>query len=75
MSRQCDLGYRCTGRIGQLLAGHQSAGGLLFVAGNGPYDPDTREVVGDTIEEQTDAHDAQHRGDPARCRDSTGRTS
>lgn len=30
------------------------AGGLLFVAGNGPYDPDTREVVGETIEEQTD---------------------
>jgi 2-iminobutanoate/2-iminopropanoate deaminase len=30
------------------------AGGLLFVAGNGPYDPDTREVVGGTIEEQTD---------------------
>lgn len=30
------------------------AGGLLFVAGNGPYDPETREVVGETIEEQTD---------------------
>jgi 2-iminobutanoate/2-iminopropanoate deaminase len=30
------------------------AGGLLFVAGNGPYDPDTRKVVGETIEEQTD---------------------
>jgi 2-iminobutanoate/2-iminopropanoate deaminase len=30
------------------------AGGLVFVAGNGPYDPKTREVVGDTIEEQTD---------------------
>lgn len=30
------------------------AAGLLFVAGNGPYDPDTREVVGATIEEQTD---------------------
>ena len=30
------------------------AGGLLFVAGNGPYDPRTREVVGETIEEQTD---------------------
>ena len=31
-----------------------AAGGLLFVAGNGPYDPETREVVGDTIEEQTE---------------------
>jgi 2-iminobutanoate/2-iminopropanoate deaminase len=30
------------------------AGGLVFVAGNGPYDPKTREVVGETIEEQTD---------------------
>jgi 2-iminobutanoate/2-iminopropanoate deaminase len=30
------------------------AGGLVFVAGNGPYDPQTRKVVGDTIEEQTD---------------------
>jgi 2-iminobutanoate/2-iminopropanoate deaminase len=31
-----------------------AAGGLLFVAGNGPYDPETRDVVGDTIEEQTE---------------------
>jgi 2-iminobutanoate/2-iminopropanoate deaminase len=31
-----------------------SAGGLVFVAGNGPYDPQTRKVVGQTIEEQTD---------------------
>jgi 2-iminobutanoate/2-iminopropanoate deaminase len=31
------------------------AGGLVFVAGNGPYDPKTREVVGETIEEQTEA--------------------
>jgi 2-iminobutanoate/2-iminopropanoate deaminase len=31
-----------------------AAGGLVFVAGNGPYDPETREVVGDTIEEQTE---------------------
>jgi 2-iminobutanoate/2-iminopropanoate deaminase len=31
------------------------AGRLVFVAGNGPYDPKTREVVGETIEEQTDA--------------------
>jgi 2-iminobutanoate/2-iminopropanoate deaminase len=30
------------------------AAGLLFVAGNGPYDPVTRKVVGETIEEQTD---------------------
>jgi len=30
------------------------AGGLVFVAGNGPYDPATREVVGETIEVQTD---------------------
>jgi 2-iminobutanoate/2-iminopropanoate deaminase len=29
------------------------AGSLVFVAGNGPYDPKTREVVGETIEEQT----------------------
>lgn len=31
-----------------------SARGLVFVAGNGPYDPETRKVVGQTIEEQTD---------------------
>jgi len=31
-----------------------AVGGLLFVAGNGPYDPETREVVGATIEEQTE---------------------
>jgi len=31
-----------------------AAGGMLFVAGNGPYDPQTRDVVGDTIEEQTE---------------------
>lgn len=31
-----------------------SASGLVFVAGNGPYDPGTRKVVGQTIEEQTD---------------------
>jgi 2-iminobutanoate/2-iminopropanoate deaminase len=30
------------------------AGNLLFVAGNGPYDPSTRKIVGETIEEQTD---------------------
>jgi reactive intermediate/imine deaminase len=30
------------------------AGSLIFVAGNGPYDPETRKVVGATIEEQTD---------------------
>lgn len=30
------------------------AGDLVFVAGNGPYDFKTREVVGETIEEQTD---------------------
>jgi reactive intermediate/imine deaminase len=39
-------------------SGHYSqaiaAGGLLFVAGNGPYHPETREVLGDTIEEQTE---------------------
>lgn len=29
------------------------ANGLLFLAGMGPYDPTTREVVGDTIEAQT----------------------
>jgi 2-iminobutanoate/2-iminopropanoate deaminase len=31
-----------------------AAGGLLFVAGNGPYDPQSRDIVGDTIEEQTE---------------------
>jgi reactive intermediate/imine deaminase len=31
-----------------------AAGGMLFVAGNGPYDPATRRVVGDTVEEQTE---------------------
>ncbi len=30
------------------------AGSLVFVAGNGPYDPQTRQVIGETIEEQTD---------------------
>lgn len=39
-------------------SGHYSqaiqAGALVFVAGNGPYDPETRQVVGETIEEQTD---------------------
>jgi 2-iminobutanoate/2-iminopropanoate deaminase len=29
------------------------AGGLVFVAGQGPFDPTTREVVGTTIQEQT----------------------
>ncbi|TFH35875.1 MAG: RidA family protein [Anaerolineales bacterium] len=29
------------------------AGGLVFVAGQGPYDPVTGEVVGETIQEQT----------------------
>lgn len=39
-------------------SGHYSqavqAGPLVFVAGNGPYDPETRKVVGESIEEQTD---------------------
>jgi 2-iminobutanoate/2-iminopropanoate deaminase len=30
------------------------AGGFLFTAGFGPQDPATREVAGDTIEEQTE---------------------
>jgi 2-iminobutanoate/2-iminopropanoate deaminase len=30
------------------------AASLVFVAGNGPYDPETRKVVGETIEAQTD---------------------
>jgi 2-iminobutanoate/2-iminopropanoate deaminase len=30
-----------------------AAGGLLFLAGVGPHDPVTRDVVGDGIEEQT----------------------
>ncbi len=29
------------------------AGGLIFVAGQGPFDPVTGEVVGETIQEQT----------------------
>jgi 2-iminobutanoate/2-iminopropanoate deaminase len=29
------------------------AGGLVFVAGQGPFDPTTGAVVGDTIQEQT----------------------
>jgi 2-iminobutanoate/2-iminopropanoate deaminase len=29
------------------------AGGLVFVAGQGPFDPKTGAVVGDTIQEQT----------------------
>jgi 2-iminobutanoate/2-iminopropanoate deaminase len=29
------------------------ANGFLFVAGVGPYDPTTRAIVGDTVEEQT----------------------
>jgi 2-iminobutanoate/2-iminopropanoate deaminase len=29
------------------------ANGLLFVAGVGPYDPTTRVIVGETVEEQT----------------------
>ena len=29
------------------------ANGLLFLAGVGPHDPETREIVGSTIEEQT----------------------
>ena len=29
------------------------AGGLVFVAGMGPFDPVTNEVVGETIQEQT----------------------
>jgi 2-iminobutanoate/2-iminopropanoate deaminase len=29
------------------------AGGLVFVAGQGPFDPVTNEVVGETIQEQT----------------------
>ncbi len=29
------------------------AAGLIFVSGQGPYDPDTGELVGSTIQEQT----------------------
>jgi 2-iminobutanoate/2-iminopropanoate deaminase len=29
------------------------AGGLVFVAGQGPFDPETGTIVGDTIQEQT----------------------
>lgn len=38
-----------SGRYSQAIA----ANGLVFVAGVGPYDPSTRDIVGDTIEEQT----------------------
>jgi 2-iminobutanoate/2-iminopropanoate deaminase len=38
-----------SGRYSQAIA----ANGLLFVAGIGPYDPDTREIVGVGVEEQT----------------------
>ena len=31
------------------------AGNLVFTAGQGPYDPVSRKLVGDTIEEQTEA--------------------
>ncbi len=31
------------------------AGNLVFTAGQGPFDPAARELVGDTIEEQTEA--------------------
>ncbi len=29
------------------------AGDFVFVAGQGPFDPETRQIAGDTIEEQT----------------------
>jgi len=29
------------------------AGGLVFVAGQGPLDPETGAIVGDTVQEQT----------------------
>ena len=38
------------------LAGYSQAvraGGLIFVSGQGPFDPDTGQVVGSTIQEQT----------------------
>jgi 2-iminobutanoate/2-iminopropanoate deaminase len=38
------------------LAGYSqavTAGGLIFVSGQGPFDPQTGEVVGTTIQEQT----------------------
>lgn len=31
------------------------AGNLIFVAGQGPIDPKTRQIIGNTIEEQTEA--------------------
>jgi 2-iminobutanoate/2-iminopropanoate deaminase len=31
------------------------AGNLIFVAGQGPIDPGTRQIIGNTIEEQTEA--------------------
>lgn len=38
-----------SGRYSQAIA----ANGLLFLAGVGPYHPDTRDVVGTTVQEQT----------------------
>ncbi len=45
-----------TDKAPKSLAGYSQgvkAGGLVFVAGQGPFDPATGEVVGDTIQEQT----------------------
>ena len=45
-----------TGKAPKSLAGYSQgvkAGGFVFVAGQGPFDPATGEVVGATIQEQT----------------------
>jgi 2-iminobutanoate/2-iminopropanoate deaminase len=45
-----------TDKAPKSLAGYSQAvkaGGLIFVAGQGPFDPTTGEVVGSTIQEQT----------------------
>ena len=45
-----------TDKAPKSLAGYSQgvkAGGLIFVAGQGPFDPVTGEVVGTTIQEQT----------------------
>jgi 2-iminobutanoate/2-iminopropanoate deaminase len=45
-----------TGEAPPSLAGYSQAvkaGGLIFVSGQGPFDPKTGEVIGKTIQEQT----------------------
>jgi 2-iminobutanoate/2-iminopropanoate deaminase len=55
-----------TNRAPKSLAGYSQAvkaGGFVFVAGQGPFDPATGEVVGGTIQEQTTMPE-KYWGDP-----------